>query len=181
MAVIRSPARTRPGSLLKRSFRAEQAGVIPPSIAKSLFALPANLASPGPAPVSQRKTLRRRRVIPDGGYSHPMEKSGSFSTISDPDFHASSTEEEGSLESDENIRCICGADRDGGTLMVQCWLHLKCTGLNKKALPETYNCLFCSRENQPPSKPRSVCMGGGSFRGTPAPTIPGSPIKRRMC
>ena len=127
MAVIRSPARSRPGSSLKRSFRAEQAGVIPPSIAKSLFALPPNLAPPAPAP--QRKILRRRRVIPDGGYSHAMEKSCSFSTISDPDFHASSTEEEGSLESDENIRCICGADRDGGTLMVQwyvsCGLYFK--------------------------------------------------------
>lgn len=124
MTVIRSPARPRiAGSSVKRHYRgsSEQSGVIPPSIAKNLFVFPPRATSPvllPPAP--QRKILRRRRMIPDGGYSHPMKKSSSFSTISDPDFHGSeSTEEEGSLESDENIRCICGQDRDGGTLMVQ--------------------------------------------------------------
>lgn len=123
MTVIRSPARSRIGSSIKQHYRmsTEQSGVIPPSIAKNLFVFPPKVASPTllpPAP--QRKILRRRRMIPDGGYSHPMEKSSSLSTISDPDFHASeSTEEEGSLESDEIIRCICRLDRDGGTLMVQ--------------------------------------------------------------
>lgn len=120
MTVIRSPARSRPGSSLRQSYRrSEQSGVLPPAIAQSLFALPPNLAPQAPAPEPQRKILRRRRVIPDGGYSHPMKKTGSFSTISDPDVHTSSTDGEGSLESDENIRCICGTDRDGGTTMVQ--------------------------------------------------------------
>lgn len=122
MTVIRSPARSRPGSSVKRSYERGgelHSGALPAHVRKSLFALPAHM----PIPPPPRITLRKRRIIPDGGYSHAMEKTSSFSTISDPDVHGSSTEEDGSLENEDTIRCVCGMDKDGGTTMIQWYAH----------------------------------------------------------
>ncbi|KAF8462900.1 hypothetical protein BDZ91DRAFT_319413 [Kalaharituber pfeilii] len=222
MTVIRSPAKSRPSSAIKQTATYRRSDyhstpAIPAHIRKSLFAIVPPVPAPAPAPALTAsfppcKTIRRRKIIPDGGYSsshglhsHPMQKSNSFSTISDPDFHASSssTEEEpvdgddevrgagaeGSLESDEMIRCVCGMDRDGGTTMIQCdecncWLHLKCTGLSRKGLPEVYRCVFCKGEAgavgnwKGKGKGRVVKMT--SKKGAVGVRVRGEPVKRRM-
>ncbi|CAJ0574046.1 unnamed protein product, partial [Mesorhabditis spiculigera] len=51
-------------------------------------------------------------------------------------------------ESDEAVRCICGALEEDGE-MLQCdgchyWLHNDCVGLNSVEAPDEYLCDFCS-------------------------------------
>ncbi|KAI5805613.1 hypothetical protein DFH27DRAFT_524096 [Peziza echinospora] len=170
---------------------------------KDLFA-PTTQAAPIDVLTLKRKALRRRKAIPDGGYgadknapqlsgmhTEPMISS-SFATIVDPDNASTEEDGDGSLDSEEMIRCSCGTDRDGGTTMIQCdscnnWLHLKCTGISRKMLPDTYTCRFCTGRLAGLEVVRAHSAGGrlmagrgsrgGSRKVTP---VPGSPTERRV-
>lgn len=114
MAVIRSPHKPKNGGARK-----VRHGVVHSELGQSSTRKLSTQAH-------RKKILCRRKVVPDGGYGHSRDR-GSFSTISDPDVRASSTEED-SFDGGEPIRCLCGSVEDGGTLMVQWYNTLRSLG-----------------------------------------------------
>ena len=128
-----TPSESRPGSAVKQRLLLPAKGRQDELPVKDLFA-PSTSAAPIDVPTLKRKALRRRKAIPDGGYGvdknvpqlsgmHPEPMiSSSFATIVDPDNASTEEEGDGSLDSEEMIRCSCGTDRDGGTTMIQWWV-----------------------------------------------------------
>ncbi|KAI9811681.1 MAG: hypothetical protein M1832_000715 [Thelocarpon impressellum] len=84
---------------------------------------------------------------PQGYFGQPSMQNVSPTTITDPDIATPSTDR--SIQACGSTRCVCSVTDSGGHLMIQCdscskWLHVRCVGLNTKALPPVYVCVHCT-------------------------------------
>jgi len=94
-------------------------------------------------------------------YSHANDKHAKTSTDEEPD-----DDMEEPNESWDEVTCYCGKPF-AGRPMIECskceiWIHLKCAGLRRNNIPDTWHCKKCKTLKQPTTSLKSDNKVSGS-------------------